>query len=814
MVVNNNIPALKTYGIVNSTSNELQKSIQKLSTGLRINSAADDAAGLSISEKMRAQINGLDRAVANAQDGVSLIQTAEGALAETHSILQRMRELSVQAANDTLTQRDRSYIQEEVDLLRDEIDHIGNTTTFNTKKILNGDAAVLWSSDKLTTKAIVSGGLLDVDQFGQKKSAEGNYNIQINTSAGVAEVQKSDVFIVKHPDLLKYRISDEDKIVNVTSEGLDFTYNSQYTLTNAANVSETSPAELSYYGDATFANVGANGGAVMLSSVGNGNGGTQAYGTMEAVITLKSFTASTTSQLGAAVVTVEGFYMAGDGTVYNFKEDEEYTLETRPYSSTQPNRLVSGQIIHVKDTDGNDTPVVITTGGDDSRFGTNRYLTEDMVGSKSFFVQRRTGDSTGDFSVTVKGDAANALAHTYGLGSATSSNSVAGKDVTLNQLDFDSATGEVTKSSITLSFTDDTSQLTRALMRTSGTLAAIGQYHVGDTAEYDVKLYDVDKFWDDQGNFMLEAPQTITITQGNGKKASVTLYAHDTLGDVAKKFNNAIANDLGQAAYVDDPDKFVTFVSEATDSTSEAVKGTFVIRSAVAGKGGTLRFSSKNEDLLNAFSLNTIQESTESTYDVTITDAHTGKTVVDAKTLTGNILDGALHKNIAVEFDAMSGINAVWDDANKRYNYQVASGGANTTLHLSDNTTVFHIGANESEAMGIDIGDMRSHALGLDAVLVTDKASAANSITIIDSAIDKVNTQRAKLGAYQNRLEHTMNNLAESSENLTSSRSRIVDTDVAKEMMNFTKNQILLQAGNSMLAQANQLKESIANFIR
>ena len=119
MVVNNNIPALFSFNAVTKTGNSLQKSIQKLSTGLRINSAADDAAGLAISEKMRAQIRGLDRAVSNSQDGISMIQTAEGALNETHSILQRMRELSVQSANDTLTQQDRGYIQLEIDQLRE-----------------------------------------------------------------------------------------------------------------------------------------------------------------------------------------------------------------------------------------------------------------------------------------------------------------------------------------------------------------------------------------------------------------------------------------------------------------------------------------------------------------------------------------------------------------------------------------------------------------------------------------------------------------------------------------------------------------------
>ena len=143
MRIYHNIPALYAYNSLNATNSALQKSIRTLSTGLRINSAADDAAGLAISEKMRAQIRGLDRAVSNSQDGISMIQTAEGALNETHSILQRIRELSVQSANDTLTQQDRGYIQLEIDQLREEITRIGNTTQFNKKKLLNGDAAVL-----------------------------------------------------------------------------------------------------------------------------------------------------------------------------------------------------------------------------------------------------------------------------------------------------------------------------------------------------------------------------------------------------------------------------------------------------------------------------------------------------------------------------------------------------------------------------------------------------------------------------------------------------------------------------------------------
>ena len=127
---------------------------------------------------------------------------------------------------------------------------------------------------------------------------------------------------------------------------------------------------------------------------------------------------------------------------------------------------------------------------------------------------------------------------------------------------------------------------------------------------------------------------------------------------------------------------------------------------------------------------------------------------------------------------------------------------------------MFQIGANEGEDMGINIGDMRAHALGLNEVLVTDRESAARSITVIDNAIDKVSTQRAKLGAYQNRLEHTINNLTVAGENLTAAESRIRDTDMAKEMMNFTKLNIMLQAGNAMLAQANQLPQNVLSLIR
>ncbi|MFD0696243.1 flagellin [Paenibacillus sp. GCM10027628] len=138
MIINHNISAMNTHRMMGINQNATSKSLEKLSSGLRINRAGDDAAGLAISEKMRGQIRGLDQASRNSQDGISLIQTGEGALNETQSILQRMRELSVQSGSDTNTSQDRSNIQSEMTQLTNEIDRIGNTTEFNTKKLLDG----------------------------------------------------------------------------------------------------------------------------------------------------------------------------------------------------------------------------------------------------------------------------------------------------------------------------------------------------------------------------------------------------------------------------------------------------------------------------------------------------------------------------------------------------------------------------------------------------------------------------------------------------------------------------------------------------
>jgi flagellin len=197
MIINHNIAAMNTYRQLTGNNSATSKSLEKLSSGLRINRAGDDAAGLAISEKMRGQIRGLDMAGKNAQDSISLIQTAEGALTETHSILQRMRELAVQSSNDTNTDTDRKELQAEVKQLVTELDRIGNTTEFNTKKLLEGSAK------------------------GVKEEVKGSYKINNNSAATVTAETGADTNIQdgaqKDGAFMIVRISDDGTAGNADS---------------------------------------------------------------------------------------------------------------------------------------------------------------------------------------------------------------------------------------------------------------------------------------------------------------------------------------------------------------------------------------------------------------------------------------------------------------------------------------------------------------------------------------------------------------------------------------------------------------------
>ncbi len=179
MRINHNISALKACNILGKTSSALDKSLERLSSGYRINRAADDAAGLAISEKMKTQIAGLEQASRNAADGISVIQTAEGALDEVEAMLQRMRELSVQAANGVNTDEDRGAIQDEINQLNEEINRVSNTTEFNTKKLLNGTVDRRSYSDNERIQLISLSDSVDITE----------YTLTVNQAPAAAEIE-------------------------------------------------------------------------------------------------------------------------------------------------------------------------------------------------------------------------------------------------------------------------------------------------------------------------------------------------------------------------------------------------------------------------------------------------------------------------------------------------------------------------------------------------------------------------------------------------------------------------------------------------
>lgn len=828
MIINHNIPALNTYNKLVLNNSNMSKSLEKLSSGLRINRAADDAAGLAISEKMRSQIRGLDQASRNAQDGISLIQTAEGALNETHSILQRMRELAVQAANDTYTSSDRMEIQKEVDQLRSEIDRIANTTEFNTKKLLDGTSSALVSTDKLTTKVFMRDGLRVLDQFGQKEPGGGNFKLDILGIQGQAEVQKTDIMKNKHAgDTVQHLALDTTSgIDKLSASGIQY---GDYTIETVGNVatsaSNTGRADLvqnylartdatagatSIFGTQKFIATGADtliasGNASVLLEVTDITGNTVTYkytahvvqvdGSTSTVTGSTTFNLATTNEtislgavLGGVTIAFSGVSTnqtamkleVGDKGVINIMASEQFAATSSggdPYEQITIKSYLEGS---AKSAGGTQLTNV--------NWRVRNDVWDDKTVDLSFYsVYQKLG--------------ATAQSTNYNVTNA----------------------GNVYSGGITLNINGFATDSNASVAGTSAATFSFGE-GLGQVASLDTKLYDIDRFWDASGNHILAGGKTITIVQGDGKSTSVNLYSSDTIQDVVDKLNDAIATGLGQkdVAGIANEDKFVSYVTKEGTGL-EAVEGTFVIRSSIAGKEGELTFVG-DDATINALSLQTIQKSSENKFVVDVTNAHDATEIIaDDVQIEGNVLAGVIHQNVDVKFASQTGIKAVWDDTNKTFIFadsetsagDTAKQVADTTyVHLADRTLVLHIGANQKQDIGTGIGNMNAESLGVNNIQVTSNKLANEAIGKLDSAIARVSGERSKLGALQNRLDHTINNLTTTSENLTAAESRIRDVDMAKEMMSFTKFNILSQAATAMLAQANQMPQTVLQLLR
>ena len=225
MVVQHNLTAMNSNRMLGLTTSSQAKSTEKLSSGYRVNRAADDAAGLAISEKMRRQVKGLTQASRNAQDGISCVQTAEGALTEVHDMLQRMNVLANQASNDTMTTADRSYLNQEVQALKSEINRVASTTTFNEKSLLNGSftgknlqvgaEAGQFIAISITAMSCTTIGVNNVSVSGSDNTKAQSAIASIKNALASVSSQRADLGAVQNR--LEHTIKNLDNVVENTT---------------------------------------------------------------------------------------------------------------------------------------------------------------------------------------------------------------------------------------------------------------------------------------------------------------------------------------------------------------------------------------------------------------------------------------------------------------------------------------------------------------------------------------------------------------------------------------------------------------------
>lgn len=642
MVVQHNLTAMNANRMLGITTNSQAKSTEKLSSGYRINRAADDAAGLSISEKMRKQIRGLTKASSNAQDGISAVQTAEGALTEVTDMLQRMNELAVQAANSTNSESDRQSIQDEIKQLVEEIDRVSETTKFNETYLLKGDK-------------------------------NGNKSIEYSYASQVAIASK-DV----------YKIKDDGTIETIKAgEELD--------------------PEATYY--AGKEQVGKEISAADLTAL-QVTGGVTASGLVGAVITLGALT---TAGYAAAATLVD----ADDYYIQNSNGDYEIVEKGSAYDSTKTYYTLSAS------TQGTIYSAVASTS---------------VVTAAGFTVAsgKTIYDAAGN--AITSGSAIN-TADTYYSTVATAQFNIYASEISMIN-----TTGlfVVNKDGKFMEVTSGTQYDSSQKYYTMSTLASGAVTYVA--VETTAMASNVTTAY--------KAATTMYDTEGNRVEIGDVV-------DTAKTYFSALE------------EKFTGKVTDISSISKDGVESFQLLDkdgNEVAANG-LYRYFDENGN-----------------YDKTI--------------------NGGLYLK--------GGTQAVDADIVNKYVKQGES--EMGKLKLS-----FHVGADATRKnqITIELESMSAKTLGIQNVSVAgeDDTNALNAIETIKAALNKVSDQRAALGAVQNRLEHTINNLDNVVENTTSAESQIRDTDMATEMVRYANNNILAQAGQSMLAQANQSNQGVLSLL-
>ncbi|GBU20262.1 flagellin [Fibrobacteres bacterium R8-0-B4] len=771
MRINHNLTAINTHRQMGISELDGSKSMEKLSSGFRINRAGDDAAGLAISEKMRGQVRGLTMASKNSSDTISMIQTAEGALAETHSILQRMRELSVQSANDTNTDKDREELQAEVTQLKAEIDRIGNTTEFNTKKLLEGSATGV-RDEIVGTLRVNNNSSVVIDANKEKAMTasiaddkswafDGAYMlVKTNQTydANSNRVFKAEDYNLVGPDGTVYKFKTYTPDTKVLANGLE---------------AGTIIAE----------------GGDILSIAAAGTIGTAAV-TIGEGLTQKEL-AKVAS--GSVLVTGSNFTLVDSATfaIDNTAPNNPGITSMQSVNGVLILSPASGTAVRVEagDTVTLDNGTVLKNHG-------GGLVSVESGSIKTGNVLDNAGTKTTAFTIAAQStlaggaDTATLLPNTNIVkasnilvkNGAISNNITVGNTVNLTcntALAADPATGDINS----LAAGSILAKGSTVNMLTSGI----------NTITIEVKGKEVDITYD-AGNKILTvggeavaAGKSITLEDG-------TVLTHNSTLGAPNTANGSVFVEQGSIK-----------LAQSMTAMSGQVPN---VASFIVAKDSTLAAGSKLGGITSydGTTLAAANGSVRLMAGTVITDAGT--------TFAGSVTMGNGGKSVQFSANVGDGLDARYYELNVTDSFTFIFTGYDPASSNLNDSIMSQIGANSGQTTFLSINDMRCKALGVADVDISTKWGAATAIETVNNALQKVSHQRSSLGALQNRLEHTIKNLDTAAENLQAAESRIRDVDMAKEVMEFTRTNILQQAAQAMLAQANQQPQSVLQLLR
>ena len=774
MITNTNLFSLSSLVAAGRNQGDLSQSINRLSSGLRINSFMDDPSRMSISEKMRGFILGLQTSSQNAQDGISYLQTAEGATTEITNMLQRMRELSVEGANGVYSANDRLEIQKEIDQLKAEIDRISETTQFNTKKLINGESSGAWNSGTDKISAVINGTV-----------ADGNYDISVDVKPGQNQVQSTQIFTLREGKLGAY-VGNQGttNIGEVSSPD-----NIKDTADGSYNVTVANPTD----GGAT--------GDVMNSSMDFINsyqkeGSNMAFGAVSA-------TALKTNESGYFMIEfTENSTTAENGAGYRVKFISAETGE-------------EGQWIDFETEDGK-LKGSYDSNGFNLEFEIPMLAGADTVndGDKFLFSVTDAKDVTNNEDLMANGGGALQISQNGVQGPVivyNQPNSLTKPDdkdgiveynnVTVHMVTLDSKTGTFDTGEITLGFQENTGAAGNG--QTLGGTASIEVRKGGEAATATTKLSELANFVDENGVELFASTQELKI-YGNNTNTTIYLEGDDTIQDVVEKITKAITQDLGMGSGLTEVDKKLVSFNQIEGTGFGVVPGTMILQSALTGKDGELSFIG-SQKLMDALGLEVVQESSQNIQTITATDNLTGVVVGERVTSNSRVTD--VIPGIDLIVDTRTGVDAYYNTGTGKIDFKPSNRleNQNLNLHIVDARTEIQIGTEKGEKLDVSLPALNTAALGIGNTNINTQEDAQRAITEIDNALTKVVSARSKIGAQVNRLNSTINTLATAEENTTASESRIRDTDIAKETTAMTTAQVAYQANIAILAQANQI---------